>query len=432
MHNSKLKKHSLFIISLALVFASSIQANAETRLYKTVKGWTVNQYDQSESSSYPSCSAVYFENRNDGLRIERNDDGYIFGFNGLDRNSNGSPVAISVWFDGDRSQQISGNASFVKDAAYHADDWLSFFHEGNSNPNPIYAIRQLNTISFSFMNPGNRTGNDEVTTTYKLVGSAAALLALDECFEVANGIINKPNASKTKQPPRPVKPVQPPRPVAHTIDAPLKADPNCPSEGPSLPLSGVCQGRGVNYLEFEDGDEPILLENCEWKLNEARMPNGDFLFYMATSCGDYLSKLEISAGAQSSNVNLVNSAMSEGASLGKLFTLAPMNAADPFGSILTFTQKAMSNQSEAKKCRVVYENNHNDNLVVDNVDPNEAARLISDGPRYACGPYGVNQESNTYWRVISGYIWHFDWGQDAYLDIDPRSITVVSADNFNQ
>lgn len=177
---------SAAIIALTLFLPANAYAQDQSTLYKDVKGWTINQYAQSESSPDPSCSAVFIQNLYNGLRIERFTQGYLFGINGLSRENQGRRYPLKFWFEGDRTQELSGEASFVKDAAYPLDDWLSYFHPINQQPSPVKAIGDSNIMSFAFPMPGNRTGNQEVTVTYQLNDSAAALLALDECYAIAN------------------------------------------------------------------------------------------------------------------------------------------------------------------------------------------------------------------------------------------------------
>lgn len=411
----KLKRNLFAVLWGVILLPLSAHAQDQGTLYKKVGQWTINQYAQSESSAQPSCSAVYAQDRLNWLRVERFNEGYLFGLNGLSRTEQGPLYDLKFWFDDDRSQELSGQAQFIKDAAYPLDDWLSYFQSTDAKPSPIEAIRGLNTMSFAFMVPGNRTGNNEVTTTFALKGSAAALLALEECYEVAasSGDV-APSASVE-------------------ADTPLNPPSDCPDDGPRLPGSGVCQGRGVNYLNIAEGNAPELMEGCEWKLNEAVMPGGDYLFYLATSCGKFLSKLELSIGASTADLNLIASAMSEGADRGKIGTSIPVDDANPKASLLQFVQSTIDDKTAAGKCRIVPYFGSSDMLTIDNLSPTEAKIIDNkgDGARWACGPYGLNQESNAFWRIFSGFAWYFDLGQDAYFDIDPRSLTLVYANDLN-
>ncbi len=57
----------------------------------------------------------------------------------------------------------------------------------------------------------------------------------------------------------------------------------------------------------------------------------------------------------------------------------------------------------------------------------EAAKARKDEPRTACGPVGLDEDSETYWRVFQGYSWFFELGQDE-AEIDPGSLTLIHKD----
>lgn len=408
MYNSTRITRFLFATFVAsIIFPISSYAQTDIHpsvtLYKKVKGWTINQYTYSESSSNPSCSAVHFKNRFDGLRIERFKEGYLYGINGLSRDQQGATYKMSLWFDGNRAKNLFGEATFVRDTAYIQDDWLSHFHPVNEKPGPVEAIAGSNSLSFSFLMPGNRTGNNEVITNFKLYGSAAAILALEECYQVVSS--NR----------------------LQKISAPQTEVSSCPDDGPRMPLSGICRGRAANYLSLAGGAKPLLMDGCEWVVNETPLPGGDYLFYLASKCGKYLTQLEFSIGARFAEVNILHSAMNQGEPGGKIITVGTVDENDLHKNILHYAQNAMPDKLKAIKCRVVNANSEgwpSDALVVD-VSQEEAANAPQGEPRHSCGPFGVDQENTTYWRVFGGFSWFFNLGQDAYLDIDPGSLTIV-------
>ncbi|PCJ68405.1 MAG: hypothetical protein COA62_14645 [Rhodobiaceae bacterium] len=385
-------------------------AQGQSTTYKEVKGWTINQYVQSESSDAPSCSAVHVKDHINAIRIERFNNGYFFGLNGLSRDQEGAQYPLAYWFDGDRDREFSGEARFIGDTAYPLDDWLSHFVPIDADPSPINSISALSTMSFAFEVPGNRTGDDEVTTTFELNGSAAAILALDECYEVANAI------TVTAAPSEPL--------LSETVD--IVSD--CPDDGPRLPGSGVCQGRGVNYLNIVEGRQPELLEGCEWKLNETPLPGGDYLLYLAAACGQHISQLEFSAGAHFADVTVASSAMSNGEPGSRIIRVGSADENDPYKNILLYVEDEMRDPDAFAGCKVRsgFEGWPADAVVVDVLSDEENAQ--SQEMRSACGSFGFNGESQAYWRVFDGYSWFFDLGQDAYQDIDPRSLTIVKSE----
>lgn len=406
---------SSVITAIVTTALSPMGANAQDQgsLYKEVKGWAIHRHSSSESSPRPSCSAVLFKDHATAMRVERFDQGYFYGVNGLNRNEQGQLYGLSFWFDGDRSNQQGGEASFGRDTAYPYDDWLSFFHPYEERDTLVAAIANRNMLSFAFMMPGNRSGNDEVTIDFALTGSAAALLALEECYQVASGTMMQTT----------------PAPQANAAPGPESAS-DCPDGGPRLPLSKICQGRGVNYLNIAEGKAPGLLQGCEWKLNEAAMPGGDVLLYMAASCGPHTTQLEFSAGARFAEVSVVQSALNEGGPGDGTVTVATIDEADPKRSILEHTQNAMDDKAEAAKCRVNDYHTYGA-FTVSDMSSEEELQLALDGPLDdACGPFGRKADHDGYWRVFDGYAWFFEFfAQDGEKDFDPRTLTVITPAN---
>lgn len=398
---------TLAALATTIILHGPAFAQETATAYKQVKGWTVTQYAQSESSTAPSCSAVHVANRLNAIRIERFTEGYLFGFNGLSREQQGAGYPSTYWFNGDRTEEFSGETRFIKDAAFPLDDWLSHFQLSDAPTKPIASISALSSLSFAYMMPGNRTGNDEITVTFELTGSAAAILALDECFEVANATTS-----------------------ANVETDPVEIVSDCPDDGPRLPGSGICQGRGVNYLNIVEGTQPALLDGCDWKLNETPLPAGDYLLYLAASCGENISQLDFAVGAHFAEVSVARSALSNGEPGSLIIRVGSADDSDPHKNILQYVEDEMQDPVASAQCNVRsgYEGWPADALIVDNMSEEEAAQ--SQEMRSACGDFGFNGESQAYWRVFDGYSWFFDLGQDAYQDIDPRSLTIVTAEDL--
>ena len=398
---------------------SPLGANAQDQgsLYKEVKGWAIHQHMNSESSPNPSCSAVMFKDHATAMRVVRFDQGFFYGVNGLNREQQGPLYDLSFWFDGDQSTRQGGQASFGKDAAYPYDDWLSFFHPLAERESLVGAIANKTMLSFAFPMPGNRTGKDEVTIDFELTGSAAALLALEECYQVASGAMQS-NA---------------PSPQASAAPDPASTPASdCPDGGPRLSGSGICQGRGVSYLDMVGGEAPMLSDGCEWKLNEAAMPGGDYLLYMAASCGAITTQLEFAAGARTAEVNIARSALQEGVAAGKIITVIAVDAQQPAASILAFVRDAMEDKAEAAGCEVFGRQADSgwpaDALEVRNrAVEAEQAKTEYGSMDGSCGPFGNGGDTTTYWREFGGYGWYFELGQDGYQDFDPRSLTIITA-----
>lgn len=206
---------------------------------------------------------------------------------------------------------------------------------------------------------------------------------------------------------------------------------DCPDDGPRLAGSGACRGRAVNYLNIVDGVAPDLMDGCEWVVNETLMPGGDYLFYLAASCGPVVSQLEFVADAKFAELGVARSAMNGGKPGGKIVLVGPAGGEDPYKDILLLAQDAMADKAVAARCivRPALEPSIADELVVD-FNLAETEKNTGDGPRYPCGPFGYDDEEWTFWRVFGGYAWFFDFGQDIYQDIDPRSLTIVKREDL--
>ena len=218
--------------------------------------------------------------------------------------------------------------------------------------------------------------------------------------------------------------------IAVADEARAAGESSCPDDGPVLPGSGICVGRAVNYLNIVEGEEPALPENCHWTVNETAIVD-DYLLYRAASCNGKTAKLDFAGGARFASLGLAWSAVANQAMPDMIpvrITGADMD--DPRDNILAAATLAMDDPVEAKKCRVRpagIEGWPADALVVD-VSPAEAAKAPQDEPRQACGPFGLDQDNSAYWRIFQGFSWWFQLGQDAYQDIDPRTLTLVTAD----
>lgn len=204
----------------------------------------------------------------------------------------------------------------------------------------------------------------------------------------------------------------------------------CPDDGPTLPGTGICAGRAVNYMNIVEGDAPDIPENCDWTVNETAFA-GDYLLYLAATCDGKKAKLGYAGGAHFAHLTLDWSAVVN-ASLEDtvLVMVTGADMEDPRNNILYYARDAMDDGIEAKKCSVRSTGTGGwpvDALVVD-ISADEAAKAPKDGPRSACGPFGLNEDETAYWRIFQGFSWWFQFSQDAYQDIDPRSLTLLTSD----
>lgn len=200
--------------------------------------------------------------------------------------------------------------------------------------------------------------------------------------------------------------------------------------GPALPGSGICPERAESYLRLAQGPRPPAPDGCQWVVNETTMSGGEYLLYYAAKCKDKVTALDYSGGAHSGELKFATAAMSGDSVKGrKIVSLFSVETGNPNASILSVAKPAIKNKAEAAKCAVRsagYSGWPGDALVVD-VSAAESAKARKDEPRTACGPYGLDEDSQTFWRVFQGTAWFFELGQDS-LEVDPGSFTLVRKD----
>lgn len=204
----------------------------------------------------------------------------------------------------------------------------------------------------------------------------------------------------------------------------------CPDDGPILPGTGICAGRAVNYMNIAGGEAPNIPDHCKWTANETAFA-GDYLLYMAATCDDKKAALEFSGGAHFSDLTLAWSAVgSEAMNDTVLIRVTGADMSNPHQNILHYARESIDNAAESANCSVRnagLDGWPEDALIVD-ISAEKAALETEGGPRSACGPFGLNEGETAYWRVFQGFSWWFQFSQDAYQDIDPRSLTLLKPD----
>lgn len=202
----------------------------------------------------------------------------------------------------------------------------------------------------------------------------------------------------------------------------------CRDEGPRLPISGLCEINAQAFIDPAAAPPPSAPPNCDWRIQETAMPAGEILLYRALQCGGVRAQLAFEGGARQGRLFVARSAIGAETSGGTTFaTLIGADPARPTENLLSFARSQTRDPVERRRCRVRPANVDGwpaDALVVD-VDAATAQRADPDQPRAACGPYGLDETTKSFWRVADGVAWFFDLGQDAYTDVDPSTLTLV-------
>lgn len=201
---------------------------------------------------------------------------------------------------------------------------------------------------------------------------------------------------------------------------------SCADDGDRLPLTGLCAGRAVNYLNMDSSASPEAPEGCEWKVMETQFVE-DVLLYRGLKCEAGETRLEFAGGAGRAELSLVNSAFLGAVDDPPVYVQVYTVEGDPLAGVTARALASIENPAEAAGCaarNAGLEGWPTDALVVD-VSPQEAAKAPANEPRAACGPLGLNEDEMSFWRVLHGYGWFFQLGQDA-VEIDPGSLTLMT------
>ncbi|WP_370177619.1 hypothetical protein [Alteriqipengyuania sp.] len=207
-----------------------------------------------------------------------------------------------------------------------------------------------------------------------------------------------------------------------------RAETTCPDDGDRLPITGICAGRAVVYLNAAGGDLPEAPEGCEWVVQETRF-NEDVLLYRATQCGEKTTRLTFADGAGIADLSYDTAAYGDAENALKGEVLVRVTGADESNktaNLLRVARGSINGAAERSACKVRNARIDfwpDDALVIDSLSPREAAEP-SDGPRTACGPFGLDENSSTFWRVFQGHSWFFRLGQDVW-QVDPGSFTLM-------
>ncbi len=220
------------------------------------------------------------------------------------------------------------------------------------------------------------------------------------------------------------EPVEEPAAVDEIATVP--AAESCPDDGPRFAGTGLCVGRSVNYLDQDVDTVWQPREGCSETMNEAMIADGaDALLYRAAVCDGVTTRLDVSVGAHSASVLYADPAAAgdvvEGQEVIRLFIADPEDPQAVLRNIMEGLPEEERATCEIRPAGIdVWPA---DALVIAPTAEARAA-MPSDEPIAACGEFGIDEDSTTYWRIKQGYAWFFQLGQDT-PDFDPGSITMM-------
>lgn len=215
-----------------------------------------------------------------------------------------------------------------------------------------------------------------------------------------------------------------PAPVAAESESVAPSAP-CADDGPRFPVSGLCVGRSINYLDPTRFLQLETPDGCTWTMNETPFATPDeVLIYRALSCKGVVTTLEYGGGAHSAQLTYKASALypdSNGVAPVRIFTSDP---ADPQLSMRNLIKELPTPENTECAIRPAGIDGWPADALV--IAPTEAAlaKAPKDEPLAACGEFGVDEDAQTFWRISQGYAWYFMLGQDS-MDFDPGSISLM-------
>lgn len=192
----------------------------------------------------------------------------------------------------------------------------------------------------------------------------------------------------------------------------------CADDGDRLPLSGVCRGRAVAYMDVDDSTPMDAPAGCEWEVNEVWFA-GDVLLYRALTCGEKHVALEYAGGAHAAELSYTASALHPEAvqdpndieAHHPIVRIASYWKDDDFRLKETIGSDADIAQCEIRAAGPGYPT---------------GAKVIA--PKVAgadCGGYALSETADNFWLVGKEWVFTFMLPKGA-RDIDPGSFKVVT------
>ena len=215
------------------------------------------------------------------------------------------------------------------------------------------------------------------------------------------------------------------RAILALVGTALAAGPGCGRGGSAkteAPRQARTPSNAASPLVLAGGPRPKPPAGCEWVLNQTELPGKEYLLYMAAKCKGTTRTLVFAGGAHKAELKYEEN----GPPVVEMFIAEPGQGDN---AVLRRAREAIESKAEAAKCSVRPAQNEfwpADARVVD-VSAALAAKAAKDEPRSACGRYGLDEDTQSFWRVFQGYAWYFDLGQDEF-EIDPGSLTIAKKD----
>ena len=367
---------------------------ASERFYGETRGWTV--LSGTVNGRFGYCVA------------ERSDNGGVWRL-GRDLTVDGSTqwqLAVPYQAMPDWSGQIEVDGDVRPTGGSAAGPWTFVWLQMSD----LDRIRNGNTMILDI----HRASLD-----FQLRGTAAAITKIEEC--VTQGRRGGMYATNRPSP-------MPPRPGGKQSSRAGLPVPNCPDGGPTLPVTGICQGQASDYLLNTSNPNDYLLPDpsCDWVVNEAQMIDG-VLLYKALRCKGITTQLEYGGGAHYATLDSTRSALwadNGGTPQGetRVVWITHVDPSNPIPNLLRASRDGMDQPMPGVKC-VLKRKDNGDGWVY---APDAATMAAQDGPTPPmCGSFSEGDGVDRWWRVVADFGMLIDLPGEAYQDFDPSSLTLL-------
>jgi hypothetical protein len=199
--------------------------------------------------------------------------------------------------------------------------------------------------------------------------------------------------------------------------------PACAPGDAKLPVTGLCQAQATALLLAASGAQATAPEGCSWSVEEAAMTDRTALLYRGARCKERSTKLKFVPGTPLGRFLILASPYEDAPADDA--PLASLTLAENPAALLGIVRAQVKDPAERARCQLrpaAIEGWPADAQVVDEVPPPPA-----DGVRSACGPLGLDEDSQTFWRLSQNRAWFFELGQESAI-VDPGSFTIVNKD----
>lgn len=200
-------------------------------------------------------------------------------------------------------------------------------------------------------------------------------------------------------------------------DAPIAT---CAGGAARLPATQLCPDAAKGLLVAAPGVAATPPENCAWAIQDVSISSDQAVLYRAARCQVGTAKLAFAPGEPMGTFTLAKSPYEGGYDISE--PIVWMTKAAGNDALLTTARRFIRDPKEAARCQVrpaAIEGWPADALVID-----EVPRPQSDEVRTACGKFGLDEDSQTFWRLSQGTGWFFQLGQESPI-VDAGSFTLA-------